>query len=428
MRKLFGIALLMMVSIVGNAQEGQEEQTAQVDQTVQVKVVYSDFTSGTVEATAFDGQKVIITVTPDEGYYIGKDDIEVIAVMDPASATRGDDATLPIASALELTLVDAEGNAITDEKGEAVSDPEDLTVARCYAFVVPEGLGAWVRTATFHEVLGTHLDIDENTTELDAEVLSAYPGLKTISIKNAEQVIGLGNCDVTGLSIDVPGNLYNEYLATEGWDKAKEITCETGVEMTGVAFGDNNSYDTFVSSVALRIPSVLNAFVITGIKDGVVVLEEITDGIIPAGVPVLLLSKAHKGVDFRTALIDKDGSEYKNILLAAGVGGQTVKLGEVYLLYNDVFYLSQAGTIPEGGVYLPVVVEKEQGDPAITKVRSYLTIGGINDGTTAIDASRLSPLASELSDAWYTLDGRRLAAKPAAKGIYIFAGKMVVVK
>ena len=105
-----------------------------------------------------------------------------------------------------------------------------------------------------------------------------------------------------------------------------------------------------------------------------------------------------------------------------------MKLGEVYLLYNDVFYLSQAGTIPEGGVYLPVVVEKEQGDPAITKVRSYLTIGGINDGTTAIDASRLSPLASDLSDAWYTLDGRRLSTKPAAKGIYIFGGKMVVVK
>ena len=31
-------------------------------------------------------------------------------------------------------------------------DPDDLTEARDYSFTVPDGLGAWVRTATFHEV------------------------------------------------------------------------------------------------------------------------------------------------------------------------------------------------------------------------------------------------------------------------------------
>ena len=414
MKRWMILALLAIVSVGLKAQE--------------VKVVYSDFTGGTVEATAFDGQKVVITVTPDEGYYIAKDDIEVIAVKDPTSATRGDEEALPIASALELTLVDADGKPVTDGKGGAVSDPEDLTEARYYAFEVPEGLGAWVRYADFHEVVGTHLEIDENTTELDAELLSANPNLKSISIKNAEQVLSLGKCDVTGLTIDVPGNLYNEYLTAEGWDKAKEITCTTGVEMTGVAFGENNSYETFVSSVAVRIPSVLNAFVINEIGEKGVVVEEIKDGIIPAGVAVLLLSKAHKGDDFRTAVIDKDGSEYKNLLQAAGEGGQAVKLGEVYLLYNDVFYLSQAGTIPEGGVYLPVPVKKdEQGNEQPQKTRSFLTINGA-DNTTAIDVSRVSSLTSQLSNSWYTLDGRRLAAKPTTKGLYIFGGRKVVIK
>ena len=154
MKRMMILALLAMVSVGLKAQE--------------VKVVYSDFVGGTVAATAFDGQKVIITVTPDEGYYIAKDDIEVIAVLDPTSATRGD-GTMPIGSALELTLVDAEGNAITDAKGGAMSDPEDLTEARCYMFEVPEGLGAWVRSANFQEAVGFHLEIDENTTELDED-------------------------------------------------------------------------------------------------------------------------------------------------------------------------------------------------------------------------------------------------------------------
>ena len=404
MKRLMILVLLTLVSVGLKAQE--------------VKVVFSEFVGGTVEATAYNGQKVIITVTPSEGYFIEKTDMEVIAVVDPAAATRASDTALPVASALELTLVDAEGKAITDGKGGAVSDPEDLTEARCYMFEVPEGLGAWVRTANFHEVVGTHLEIDEKTTELDAKLLSEYPNLKSITIKNADQVIGLGGCDVSGLTVDVPGNLYNEYLTTEGWDKA-EIISTTGVEMTGVAFGENNSYDTFVSSVAVRIPSVLNGFVISAIKDDVVIIEEITDGIIPAGVPVLLLSKAHKGKDFRTAPTDKDGGDYKNILKAAGEGGQEVKLGEVYLLYNDVFYLSQAGTIPEGGVYLP---------KPVLKTRAFLSIGDSADDTTAIEGSMFNVQCSMFNDSWYDLNGRRLNGKPTAKGIYVNNGRKVMVR
>jgi hypothetical protein len=32
------------------------------------------------------------------------------------------------------------------------------------------------------------------------------------------------------------------------------------------------------------------------------------------------------------------------------------------------------------------------------------------------------------SDAWYTLDGRRLSGKPTQKGIYINNGKKIVIK
>ena len=123
MKKLLAMTLLLMVSMIVRAQE-------------EVVVNIGDFTGGTVTVKEKAGQEVTITVTPSEGYYISKGDIEVIAVMDPALATRGDDEYLPAGVTLQL-------------EGE---DPAELTDARDYSFTVPEGLGAWVRTANFHEV------------------------------------------------------------------------------------------------------------------------------------------------------------------------------------------------------------------------------------------------------------------------------------
>ena len=122
MKRMMILALLAMVSVGLKAEDAQ------------VKVVFSEFTGGTVETKAIEGQEVTITVTPAEGYTIAKSDIEVIAVKDPASATRGDE-SISIGSALELT-------------GD---DPEDLSEARDYSFIVPEGLGAWVCRADFRE-------------------------------------------------------------------------------------------------------------------------------------------------------------------------------------------------------------------------------------------------------------------------------------
>jgi hypothetical protein len=33
----------------------------------------------------------------------------------------------------------------------------------------------------------------------------------------------------------------------------------------------------------------------------------------------------------------------------------------------------------------------------------------------------------KMEDVWYTLDGRRLSAKPSQKGIYIYKGKKVCI-
>lgn len=462
MKQLLSIVLLLMVSMTVSAQE--------------VVVDISDFTGGTVSVKEKKGQEVTITVAPADGYFINTEDVEVIAVKDPASLTRADEAgqaTLPAGVTLPLTLLDDEGNPVVDDKGEPVSEPADNTKARDYRFTVPEGLGAWVWKANFHEVdkpvtsgnltekvswevttgetetgetvvmltlsgegdavLGpskgavtypwsafegeiTDIVVEAGIDAIGDGILDACTSLKNVTLKG-QKMVGLGKNELKEeITVDVYGCLYNEYRKSDGW-KAATITSSTGKAMPGVAFGENNTYDVFVSKEALFVPSVLLAFTVTAIDGSNVKISEITDGIIPADVPVLLLSKDTKDDVFMTAASDNEGETKAGLLKAAGEGGQKVKLGEVYLLYNDVFYLSQAGTIPEGGVYLP---------KPVLKTRSFLSIG--SDDTTAIEGSMFNVQSSMYNDGWYDLNGRRLNGKPTAKGVYINNGKKYVVK
>ena len=464
MKQLFSIVLLLMVSMTMSAQE--------------VVVSISDFTGGTVSVKEKKGQEVTITVEPNDGFYINTEDLEVIAVKDPASLTRANDenveqGSLPAGVTLPLTLLDDKGNPVVDEKGEPVSELADNTKARDYRFTVPEGLGAWVWKANFHDVnkpvtsgnltekvswevttsetetgetvvtltlsgegdavLGpskgavtypwnafegdiTDIVVEDGINAIGDGVLDACMSLKTITLKG-QKMVGLGKNELKEeITVDVYGRLYNEYRKTDGW-KAATIASTSGKAMPGVAFGENNTYDVFVSKEAMFVPSVLLAFTVTAIDGSNVKISEIKDGIIPADVPVLLLSKDTKDDVFMTAASDKDGETTESLLKAAGDGGQEVKLGEVYLLYNDVFYLSQAGTIPEGGVYLP---------KPVLKTRSFLSIG--SDDTTAIESLMFNVQSSMFNDGWYDLNGRRLSAKPARKGLYIHDGKKVVIK
>lgn len=467
--RLLAVAVLTLVSLVAKA----DEKRVQVD--------INTFENGTVvekpqsDPDSEGSVTVTITATPAEGYQISAADITVKATAAPGSAeTR---AGIQIGDLLEVS-------------GPA----EAQTGATDYTFVVPQGLGAIVESVLFREVekpqipmsgfLGEAGQEDKVTWELTSEVkagnvltltidgegntlslaegktapweasaaqvatvvigkgitqignglLNGLSGLKRIEIRNETRLVALGaNTLAEGVSVDVPGYLYNEYRQNESW-KALTIVSEKAVKMD-VSFGPQNDYRTFASSEALRIPSVLKAYVVSGISGSTVDLEEITR-IIPANVPVLLYSESLVDDDVRTSASAEVGTAKQSMMKVAKEGGQEVKLGEAYILFNNVFYLSQAGTIPAGRAYLPVPEEKseepkekgEETKEVQSKTRSYLTIGGAH--TTAIDApvTHLSPLTSRYSGAWFSLDGRRLSTAPASKGIYIHNGKKVVIK
>lgn len=445
MKKIWMLAILAITSTVALAE---------------IVVNVGTFTGGKIEASqgdpADDGSVVVtLTVTPDEGYEIAKSDIEVVPTIPAQTRDGNPDLAVPY---------ELEGD-----------DPEDLTKERTYTFTVKAGFGAWVKEANFHEVeipanndiskddgsKGTsqvtwEYDADSNVlhingtgatrdfttddlpwksnleditnviikkgvTSLGANIFAGCINLTLITIENGEKVLELGEGAIgEGIDIDVPGNLYNEYKTTDGWD-ALTIISKSAEDMTGVEFGENNQYDTFVNSEKdLMVPSVLSAYVISNItSDG---LELTKVDVIPAGVPVLVFSETLKGSDFRTSATETEAMRATNLLkVVTEEDGKQVDLGEVYMLYNDVFYFTQAGTIPQGGIYLDTSVPEQ-------RTRSSYPLGARGETTGIVTLRTDGKRSLSGNTGWYALDGRRLESAPARKGIYIKDGKKVVIK
>ena len=444
MNRIWMLALLIMISLTANAQ---------------VKIDLNEsYTGGSISASqadpAEDGSVLVtLTVAPAEGYYIAKKDIHVVSTIAP-NGTRAPE----VVGDIELS-------------GE---DPADLTEKRDYTFKVASGLGAWVKEANFHqsETPKTDNDIsgDENSnvtwtfdeanstmtitgegttadlsgesdpfssvraqvtsvvvekgvTSLGANFFAGCTALTSIRIDNAEQVLKLGDNAIPaneGLKITVPANLLTEYNITDAW-KALTMTSDDAALMKGITFS-GNEYDTFAVSTddrALMVPSVLKAYTITGISGSSLVLSEVTE--IKKGMAVLVYNAKDvpSDVNIYTASLDDEEKVSSGLLKVAqdeGNGGHEVKLGDAYILYNDVFYYSQAGVIPTGNVYLQATSEM--------RTRGSYSLHGSD--TTAI-----APIYNnkvENPSSWYTLDGRQLPTAPTAKGIYINNGRKVVIK
>lgn len=425
MKRMMILVLLTVVSMGLNAQDEK------------VKVDIGQYKGGVITEKAQSREvtknekdeevityKVTITVTPDEGFFITKDDIDV-------------EATLPLPQKDTDTRADKEEEQTTELAGklELVGDePEDLSKERDYTFTVEDGYGAWVMTANFHTaalVLGS--DVKEIAD-------GSLVGVKSITIENNQKVIGLGDNDVKDLPVIVPANLYNEYKTTEGWREAKIMVDEENSVEMGLSFTEKNDYAAFYSEKAVLMPSVLKGYTVNGRdKDGKLILNDVGT-VIPAGEPVLLFSKEIDDDDFRTVASEPEevkktrATDVKNALMVVTDDTKTdeyglyVELGQVYMLYNDVFYFTQAGYIPVGGIYLDpkalVVVDEEE--PA-APLKARLFIGLPDDEATAISATLIDK-GQMINDKWYDLNGRRLNGKPTAKGVYINNGKKYVVR
>jgi hypothetical protein len=134
--------------------------------TAQVSVVTQEFKGGTVKETGQtepdkkDGSVIVtLTVTPESGYMISKDDIKVMETISADAETRGD-AEIKIGNPLPL-----EGD-----------DPDDLTKERKYTVKVESPFGIYVKEANFKlkDVVQVEVSVFSKTSEESTEQAAMF--------------------------------------------------------------------------------------------------------------------------------------------------------------------------------------------------------------------------------------------------------------
>ena len=128
-----------------------------------------------------------------------------------------------------------------------------------------------------------------------------------------------------------------------------------------------------------------------------------------------------KGDGFKTAT-GTAGEKPSNLLnVVTNDEGMAVELGQVWMLYNDTFYYTQAGTIAKGDFYLA-------NSNLASMARPSYSLGTRGEKTGIATLRTDGKLNLSGNTAWYTLDGRRIDTMPTRKGIYIKDGIKVVIK
>lgn len=240
-KKICAIALLLMVSMGTMAK-------------VDVKI--ENFTGGTITASVGDEKSgeviVTLTVTPDKGYTITKDDIAVYATISP-SETRGD--TPEISGKLTL-------------KGD---DPKDLSEKRDYTVTVGANFGVWVKEANFSN--GSK-GPNRNTSISFASDITDMSGSYTLASDF--------ECDATIGTSDAPftGTIDGRLITIEGtWDRPLFGCVENAVIKNVIIQSVNVSYAGNAGAIAAVAKGSTRIFN-CGILDGTVGGNDDVGGIV----------------------------------------------------------------------------------------------------------------------------------------------------
>ena len=284
-------------------------------------------------------------------------------------------------------------------------------------------------TATFN----VQIDISQAVITLDNTELIYNGQEQTVSVQkvmvgddvvpqdyyevsgNTGTEIGNYTLTVTAKTRDSQGNLiYNNYTgtATKEW----KITNHPTASASELGFNtETQTFSTYYNpNEDFNLPDGYVGYIIKGIEGSKVLTVRIS--YIPKGVAVLV----EKGSSSEET-IEEIPSELPLKGTFEPLDVTSITGGTVYVLYNGMFVKSTSGTIPEKRCYLLIDTSVAAG------TRGFYDIGGANDGTSALRGV-VAEGTNGKSDAWYTLQGRRLSAKPSAPGLYLCNGKKVVIK
>ena len=278
-------------------------------------------------------------------------------------------------------------------------------------------------------VNGTDPLFKEKNAKVTVKLDTESDGFVTLTVDGNDYYVAVKNGEGTFIAPQMTaGNNHikaalaadNQYVGTTV-DKAATIQCVPGISYN---FAEGQEWMTWCDEWGWAKPDGIKAYTISGVSDGAISIEEITDGIIPSHTPLLL----QKTGDALTPTSVKAAAGTNDLVSATGTGftfwgnttnevinaGNYYTAGKSYVLYKGTFLKANA-------------------DNGIAANRCLLTLSSpnatrslsIGDGTTSLREVNSGEVNSE---EWYSLDGRKLEGKPTKKGVYIRNGKKEVVR
>lgn len=249
---------------------------------------------------------------------------------------------------------------------------------------------------------------NELTIEGDGQMSyeSSDEQVVTVDQTGLVTIKGFGSATITATVSDGTNYFYG--------DDNRTLTYTVYVyrDMSSV-FPTDGAWATYVAKENLATPDGLKAYVVSE-ADGTTVTATPID-YIPAGVGILLNRS-----DVKVSAYKGDGymgvtSSFESKLVGSATDATSLTPYKDFVLFDDEFMLSSSATIPAARAYLPAV-KVPAGARRMTIV--------IDDEATGIDSMMLTTD----DGAWYSIDGRRLNGRPAAKGLYIHQGRKIVIR
>lgn len=174
-----------------------------------------------------------------------------------------------------------------------------------------------------------------------------------------------------------------------------------------------------------EIPDGVTVWIVIGIEDGELVLEEVTGNILPKNTPVLLEYKSDNSqsspitCEWLSRVADGDVDTSGSILQGTTEPTEVTSNSVLTLDYsketNELgFWLYSDTTIPANSAYISDFPADSQG--------AKLPIENTTSGIKEIENSKLS------ISKWFDLLGRSIETTNLRKGIYVINGKKTIIK
>lgn len=327
-----------------------------------------------------NAERTQLTVTGVWAYTITIESTGCTVTTDPeneASAT----------TTVTVNVIADENTSGTVEVLDADNNPIEYD-ATSHTFVMPYSNVTIKATYTVMTFSITLPENDKVTLGTDQDDVTAVPvGTQVVITPEFKGEYG-ADFVVTGLDFDDDAALNFEQDENGNFTftmPARDITVNPILEaiLHGVVFDAKNQWATYFGNYNLVTPDGVDAYVVDHISDGALEITKVDN--IPQGVGVLLYSE--NTLSNLTTPLYQDATDAYESILEGDVNDKEIAQGD-YVLFNNTFVRSSAGTLTAHRCYLPASVATAAGAPR--RLMINLPNTGIVTGIEGISADDIT--------------------------------------